>query len=436
MWLTIYYCISALLMMLSMLLVAKYIFLERDIRYNPIFFTVSFCLIFIFYLLDWEDMAVIAPFLLTGVYIGFKRKKRRIRGFFLCIPIMGMCYGIMLPVFLIPEFEYSEMFDLGLDMVINGLLLLFLWKGKAWRERFRVEMQYRSLQKWESRLLIVVGILMWCISIPLVGEQVMATLSVEMKWYIACVSVVAVLLTITVIILVLQGNKSAYYHAVADLNEQYLNAQTQHFQAYQRAQVETRRIRHDMNNHMMCLSHLANEKDLEGIQQYLSKLGDMVAKILPEFQCGNGLIDAICNEKYHLAKMQGIQFEMNGRLPEQLDMEAVDVCTLFSNALDNGIEALQQVQEPYRTFYISVNLKNNILYLQFKNAVKNENLKKYGIRTTKGDCKNHGFGLENIRLVVGRYHGDMHIDVEKKEEISYFILDIMIFMKAEPFTTK
>lgn len=436
MWLTIYYSISSVLMMLCMLLIAEYIFLERDIKYNPVFFAVGFCLIFIFYLLDWEDMAVITPLFLSGIHIGFKRKQRRIRGFLLCIPIMGMCYGILLPYFLIPESKLSEIVDIGMDVVTNGLLLLFWWKGKAWRERFHMEMQYRRLQKWESRLLTAVGMLMWCISMPLTDENTLVDLSVEMKWYIACVSAAAVLLTITVIILVLQGNKSAYYHAVADLNEQYLDAQTQHFQAYQRAQVETRRIRHDMKNHMMCLSHLANVGDVQGIQKYLSELNDMVVQTSLELQCGNGLVDAICNEKYHLAKTRGITFEMDGKLPEQMGMEAVDMCTLFSNALDNGIEALQQMEEQYRTLYLTMNLKNNILYLQFKNATKNEKRKQYGGRTTKKDYINHGFGLENIRLVVERYHGEMHIDVVSEGEISYFILDIMIFMKAEPFTTK
>lgn len=436
MWNIIYDCISSVMLMVCMLMGAKYIFLERNIKCTPVFFIVAFCLMLIFYLLGWEDLAVITPVVLVGMYIGFKRKTRKIRGFFLFLPIMGLYYGMVLPVLLISESNQSQVYYVGMDIVMYGLLFLFLWKGKAWRKRFHVEMQYRCLQKWENRLLIAVGMLMWCISVPLVDEKTLTELPMEMKAYIVCVCVAAVLLTITVIILVLQGNKSAYYYAVADLNKQYLNTQAQHFQAYQKAQIETRRIRHDMKNHMMCLFHLANEKDMDGIVQYLLPLNDMVAQTSTELQCGNGLVDAICNEKYHMAKAKGIQFEMNGKLPEQLEIEAVDLCTLFSNALDNGIEALQKVEESNRILYVTLSMKNHILYLQFKNAAKKEALKVYEGGTTKKDYKNHGFGLQNIRLVVERYHGEMHIDVKKEEEISYFILDIMIFMNAEPFATK
>lgn len=434
MWTIIYDCLSLMSILIGMRIGAQYVFLEPEVKNPRLFYGASFFLILAVRIFGGEDAALFLPLMLAGISISISRKKRKIRGFFLFIPIMGISLGILLPILSFPEMliPFSEhqldLYNKCVDFFICVLLILFWWKGKTWRDKFRIEMQYRSLQKWESRLLITVGLLMWVVSGFFPDTGMIIHLQQREKFYIICACVIALVLTVTVIILVSQGNKSAYYYGVAELNKQYLDAQTRHFQAYQKAQVETRRIRHDMNNHIMCLSHLVNTNDFQGVKDYLNKLNVMVAQTSRELQCGNGLVDAICNEKYHWAKQQGIRFELEGRLPEKLSIDAVDLCTLFANALDNAIEAMQQVEESCRVLSLNMNIKENILFLQFKNAVKDNSGTGFIGRTTKKNQVDHGFGLKNIETVVKRYHGEMHAGVEEEKSSLYFILDIMIFL--------
>lgn len=448
MWTVIYESFSACMLLIFMLLVAEYVFLEPCGKYMRPFLAGSFLLI----LAGWiavsgetggsmafpggEELVTVLPVLLVGCYISMIRKKRKIRGFFLCIPVSGIGIGLLLPMLSLPvvmptfSMKQSEIYFLAIDFTGYLFQLLFLWKGGTWRQRFHAKMQYRKLRKWESRLLTAVGISMYIIALPFTDETVLTDLPSDMKWYFGCIAIVAVLLTVTVIILVLRGNESDYYHAVADLNEQYLSAQVRHFQVYQKAQTETRRIRHDMKNHMLCLSHLAQEEDMEGIRSYLGKLTDMSAGISQGVQCGNSLVDAICSEKMELAKEYGIRFEISGRLTEQPGMEAVDLCTVFANALDNGIEALQQAEEADRILFVTVNRKDNILFLQFKNALKADSDKVLSGRTTKKDRINHGFGLENMKLAAKRYHGELHTCINTENGKPFFVLDIMMFCRS------
>ena len=89
------------------------------------------------------------------------------------IPIMGISMGILMPIMCLPDvlFQVPEVIGaIIVDSLTVILLLFFSWKGKKWREKFELEMQYRKLQRWESRLLICVGVLLFWLVEPLVDN--------------------------------------------------------------------------------------------------------------------------------------------------------------------------------------------------------------------------------------------------------------------------
>ena len=66
----------------------------------------------------------------------------------------------------------------------------------------------------------------------------------------------ALLLDLSILFLVLQGNQKRYYEQKALENEYYLQAELRYFQARQKDQEAVRRLRHDMKNHLFCIQEL------------------------------------------------------------------------------------------------------------------------------------------------------------------------------------
>ena len=101
------------------------------------------------------------------------------------------------------------------------LLLLFYMKGKSWRSWFHENMQHRSLRKSEKYLLWIIGILMLLFpnhttrQITVDSGNVRAADSIYGRGlapFIGITSVSAFVMTITIIVLIMQGNKRSFYH--------------------------------------------------------------------------------------------------------------------------------------------------------------------------------------------------------------------------------
>lgn len=432
----IYQIYGELLIIAVMLMVAHYVFLEpKWKKWQWILNAVSIpVLVYIEFLVE-NEAKIFAGLFWVGFNISLARKKQRIRGFFLIIPIFGICLGIMQSAIFLPELLFGvadDSYSALIDLLTLVLLFLFAWRGKGWRERFELEMQYRTLQRWESRLLIGIGILIYVVTYPVLDNEDLMQLDFSLRMYLAVILIITLILTVSVIVLVMQGNQRDYYKGIAELNEHYLRAELKHFQAYQESQVETRRIRHDMKNHLQSMMYLANENKLEELRGYLEKLNISVAQTDMELHCGSYIADAICNEKNQYAKKNGIHFEIEGRMSEHMQIEAMDVCTIFSNAIDNAIEAVMQISEmEQRWIKLKIQNQGDILFLRFTNPVQSDNTRKFGERTSKKDRINHGFGLQNIRRAAEKYHGKMTTHIETEDEEAKFVLELMLMSQSQ-----
>lgn len=202
-------------------LIKKYIFLEQDMeaKKQRMFYLVSFFLIGIVFFAFGKDIASLAALFMIGLNICFGRKKHRLRGLVLMIPILGIINGLLLPVLLVPPYllamrsQETVVYQFILYGVLSALLIVFCAKGQGWRSWFHENMQNRKLRRSETYLLWVVGILMLFFSnhmarqITLNGENVR-----ELASFIGITSISAFVMTITIIVLIMQGNMRSFYH--------------------------------------------------------------------------------------------------------------------------------------------------------------------------------------------------------------------------------
>lgn len=415
----------------SIRFVARYVFLEPKLtKCGKYVYTLMGALaIGACWLLN-EDIGVGIAILCPAISLFLARKKKRIRGFFLIIPILGVILGILEPgdyllQILMGESQLPDAYFVVCDMLILVMLLLFLRFGKKWRDGFEQELQYRKLQVWERSLLVSTG---WLACILYVACWDLLELNIQgasIKYLVLVIYVTVFLLIISVVGFVLRGNKKAYYEGIAKINEHYLEQELQHFEAYKLTQREVRRMQHDMKHHVISLKHLCKQGNPEEILEYLNEMGENLESGDMEINCGHVLASSICTHKASVAAQKGIRLEVCGSIPEQIALLPVDLCTILSNALDNCIEAVEKLDVTNRWIRVELSVQGEILCFRFVNPMKEGNdMVKSGV-TTKADTINHGFGLLNIKYTVEKYKGQMLMEIEEKE-VSEFVLSIII----------
>lgn len=210
-------------------LIKKYVFLEPDMETEKQwgFYLLSFFVIGISFLIFGKDAANMAALLMIGLNICLGRKKHRLQGLISMIPFPGIINGLLVPVLLVPPYllalpaQETQIYQFMLYGGLAVLLILFYWKGKSWRGWFQENMQNRSLRKSERYLLWVIGILMLLFANHTTMQIMVDSGNVRaadriygrgLAPFIGITSASAFVMTITIIVLIVQGNKRSFYH--------------------------------------------------------------------------------------------------------------------------------------------------------------------------------------------------------------------------------
>lgn len=379
-----------------------------------------------------EPATALLPFLFLIIYLWLGKPSRRIRGLFLVIPISGMMLSLLFIPFLIvylftgsmnQVLEIDNAFWIPMDILFWIFWIIFAVKSRRWKKRYFDSWQQRRLTQWETILLWGIGFFLLVLFLLLsMIDEFSFTLSLA-RGLAICAAVVLGIMFYAVAAVTVQGNIKTYFEREAVMNEYYLNAQLKHFKAYQEAQKETRRIRHDMKNHMACLYALLEKEHYEEAQLYIKEMNELVNQAGERFHTGDPMIDAILNEKDPDASAHGIRLSVEG-IPEFQHMEPVDVCTIFANAIDNAIEAQKDLNGCEKRIQVSFVRQHAMQYIRIENPA--EKVRQTGTSfLTEKDPKEHGLGLDNIRRAVEKYHGQMNASYQN----GLFVLELL-------FTTK
>lgn len=169
------------------------------------------------------------------------------------------------------------------------------------------------------------------------------------------------------------------------------------------------------------------------MQQYLpedlrqdmkSPITDAMRSCDTILKSGNSVLDIVLAEKKMLADAKGIQINCvaDGKLLNF--MEVVDIYAVFSNALDNAIEAVAGLSNSsHRLIDVLVHESQNFVVINFSNPLKDSLEFDEGLPvTTKTKNSFHGYGLKMLRRAIEKYHGIFTIEAAG----GFFTLKILI----------
>jgi sensor histidine kinase regulating citrate/malate metabolism len=177
-----------------------------------------------------------------------------------------------------------------------------------------------------------------------------------------------------------------------------------------------RQHRHDMKNHLIIIYEMVKNRQYDDLQDYTQQYIQKTSNKLLNIKTGTDELDILFYNKIDLAKQSNIpiDFRCNTEIGVHHNV-IIDVVSIFSNLLDNAIEANRSIMNPSERM-ISINIDDDQLDYVF--VITNAFLPNRQVGdfvkdgfTTKADQANHGLGVGIIHKLVERYKGKVHIDV-------------------------
>lgn len=185
---------------------------------------------------------------------------------------------------------------------------------------------------------------------------------------------------------------------------------------------------HDIKNHMICIRSLCEKNNIEKIIEYIDSMENNVNtynQLNQEFNTGNMILDSILKNKKTICIEKDIKFVSEIDFSKNDFMDMVDVCTIFSNLIDNAIEACEKINESNIDKRILLKSKyiDGFCIVLIENTKTNEiKQRKNLFLTHKEDPYMHGIGLSNVKKTVEKYFGEAIFNYSK----NIFSVKIMI----------
>ncbi len=187
-----------------------------------------------------------------------------------------------------------------------------------------------------------------------------------------------------------------------------------YYKNLEQEQLQVRRLRHDMTNHLTAIDGLLKEHMYDRAMEYISSLKGAPGMLSMKRWCSDDVINSLLSGKFIIMDNNNIQYSVKVSLPEIPKIEPADMCSIIGNSLDNAIEASLKLDKKERNININIISQRGLFILNVINSFIPENISE-SFRTSKADKKSHGFGLENMRSIAGKYNGSMEIRTESSK---------------------
>ncbi|MFQ9516223.1 MAG: GHKL domain-containing protein [Eubacterium sp.] len=192
--------------------------------------------------------------------------------------------------------------------------------------------------------------------------------------------------------------------------------------------INIRNIKHDFENHLICIKEYVERKNWECANKYIDELlkGEKYLGNGMGIKTGNIVVDAIINYKKSIMQQLGIEMNTHIEIPYELKFNDADVSVIIGNCLDNAIEAVSKLKDINKK-NVTVELiyrKNNLMFKIVNPYLGNIKQDKQGnFITTKKNAENHGIGLNSVKRAADKYNGLVTINTDNNK----FVVQVLLY---------
>ncbi len=185
------------------------------------------------------------------------------------------------------------------------------------------------------------------------------------------------------------------------------------------------KLYHDMKNHFLLLQSYLKENRVEEAEAYLKKLSGDGTRYEYERYTGIEAIDYILSQKREKAENNHIHMKIHGEYPKDCKIDPVDLCTIFTNLLDNAFEAcMKQPEGEPREIQVKIRRLHQFIIIKIaNNSIVSPDIRNGKLHTSKNDRNLHGWGMRSVLSAVEKYQGTVQYEYHEK----IFTVSVMLF---------
>ena len=173
-----------------------------------------------------------------------------------------------------------------------------------------------------------------------------------------------------------------------------------------RADQEIAIQRHDLRHRLQTLGAMLEKGSIDEAQEYIRSSGELLAETAVRRWCANPVLDAVFSAYFRQAEACGIRIEANIDIPENLPVDAMELSTVFANAIENAIHATKELPAPQRVirckcihqpqlmFRVSNPFAGEIPFDASGRPIAPDPSHGLGIRSIAAYCEKHGAECE------------------------------------------
>ncbi len=190
-----------------------------------------------------------------------------------------------------------------------------------------------------------------------------------------------------------------------------LQRQYEQYQRYRDNDEMIRRQYHDLKHQ---IAVIRAERDPVKQDSYLAKMDEAIETYQTQHKTGHPVIDTVLSGKNLECRDKGVSLLSYADAAALDFVSAMDLCSIFGNALDNAIECAARLNDAdKRVVKVYVYTQNQFVLIRFENFYDQTLQFVDGLpRTTKENELLHGFGLRNIRENAAKYGGTISVHTE------------------------
>lgn len=361
----------------------------------------------------------------TVFFILYEKKKKRTRAILAITCIFGgmdEIVGILLKYMVEEEWIWKLLIK-----VLTILILLIYY----YLEKHNI-INRNDLVKWvRDKIVVLILVIIFSLLFTIGGLSHADKFIYDdsFQGFIDLICIVAFVGMISVVIFIIYiQNANERMEKMVFIEHELKVMQEKYYKGLLNREEDTRKYRHDMHNHFLCLQQYAKSGQVEKVLEYTEELQKKMSNIQRKcFFTGNHILDILVN--HYFLSLEEAEVTVQGICRDDIAISDVDFCTIFSNLIENAVEEInrQSVKKKYIKMYIRQGKEYCTIEIRNSLEAADKNKKIIIGRTNKSNKRNHGMGLINIKETVEKNKGEFKIEKGDND----FFASVSLKMKIE-----
>ena len=179
-------------------------------------------------------------------------------------------------------------------------------------------------------------------------------------------------------------------------------------------------LRHDMRHQLnIILTQLQNDHS-DKAQEYIHEISSAYDDTIIASYSRNEMLNSVLSIYHSRFTDKGFSLDCNVSTGKELPCSDLALCTILSNALENSMHALENLESPSKWAKLTLSQKKNHLLFQLENPV--EKIPEFVDGVPVSSRNGHGIGVKSIIYYVDQLNGQCHFSITDHR----FVLRIIV----------